>query len=32
MDEVTMPIPDVESYQRYLERLHWLAEDVMSRL
>jgi probable F420-dependent oxidoreductase len=27
--EVTPPLPRLRSYQHYLERLHWLAEEVM---
>jgi probable F420-dependent oxidoreductase len=27
--EVTLPLPRLRSYQHYLERLHWLAEEVM---
>ena len=30
--EVTPPLPRLASYQRYLERLHWLAEEVMPRV
>lgn len=27
--EVTLPLPRLRSYQHYLERLPWLAEEVM---
>jgi hypothetical protein len=27
--EVTLPLPRLRSYRHYLERLHWLAEEVM---
>ena len=27
--EVTPPLPRLRSYQHYLERMHWLAEEVM---
>ena len=27
--EVAPPLPRLRSYQHYLERLHWLAEEVM---
>lgn len=30
--EVAPPVPRLRSYQHYLERLHWLAEEVMPRL
>ena len=29
--EVTPPLPRLASYQQFLERLHWLAEEVMPR-
>jgi len=28
--EVTPPLPRLRSYQHYLERLHWVAEEVMT--
>lgn len=30
--EVAPPLPRLRSYQHYLERLHWLAEQVMPRV
>jgi probable F420-dependent oxidoreductase len=30
--EVAPPLPRVASYQQYLERLHWLAQEVMPRI
>ena len=30
--EVTPPLPRLRSYRHYLERLHWLAEEVMPAL
>jgi probable F420-dependent oxidoreductase len=30
--EVTPPLPRLASYQQFLERLHWLAEEVMPRV
>jgi probable F420-dependent oxidoreductase len=30
--EVTPPLPRLASYQQYLERLHWLAEEIMPRV
>ena len=30
--EAGMPTPNVESYQQYLERLHWLAEEIIPRV
>lgn len=30
--EVTLPLPRLDSYQHYLERLHWLAEQVMPQV
>lgn len=32
VDEVSLPVPPVDSYQHYLERLHWLADAVMPRI
>jgi probable F420-dependent oxidoreductase len=30
--EVTPPLPRLASYQHFLERLHWLAEEIMPRV
>ena len=30
--EVTPPLPRLASYQHFLERLHWLAEEIMPRI
>jgi probable F420-dependent oxidoreductase len=30
--DVTTPLPKLESYQHFLERLHWLAEEIMPRI
>lgn len=30
--EVSPPLPKLESYQHYLERMHWLAEEIMPRI
>lgn len=30
--EVTPPLPRLASYQQFLERLHWLAEEIMLRV
>lgn len=30
--EVALPLPAVASYQQYLERLHWLALEIMPRI
>jgi probable F420-dependent oxidoreductase len=30
--EVTTPLPRLESYQHFIERLHWLAEEIMPRI
>jgi probable F420-dependent oxidoreductase len=30
--EVTPPLPRVASYQHYIERMHWLAEEIMPRI
>jgi probable F420-dependent oxidoreductase len=30
--EVTPPLPRLASYQQFLERLHWLAEEIMPRV
>ncbi len=30
--EVTPPLPRLASYQQFLERMHWLAEEVMPRV
>lgn len=30
--EVAPPLPELDSYQRYLERLHWISEEIMPRI
>jgi probable F420-dependent oxidoreductase len=30
--EVAPPLPELDSYQHFLERMHWLAEEIMPRI